>query len=124
MLCSIFCIVSSNFQIHYWTKRYPLSDSKGKVELFPAGGEKISLDVPSEVSKVHHSTAGYLWIIGTFNGIDGLDGIDISNTIVSEFNTDDFCGTPQNVKILDVSSMPPKVPAVKRKGRRWQNLHT
>ena len=126
MLCSIFCIVSSNFQIHYLKKKVALSDSKGKVELFPAGGEKISLDVPSEVSKLQNpvSTQGYLWIIGTFNGIDGLDGIDISNTIVSEFNIDDFCGTPQNVKILDVNSMPPKVPAGNRKGRRRQNLHT
>ena len=121
-ICSIFCI-SSNFQIYDYEYDYdydyhvPLSDSNGKVDLFPAGGKKISLDVPSE-------TSGQYWILGTFNGIDGLDGIDISNTIVSEFNTDDFCGTPQNVKIVDVSSMPQKVPAVNRKGRQWQNLHT
>ena len=42
-------------------------------------------------------TSGRYWIIGTFNGIEGLDGIDVSNTIVSEFNIDDLCGTRQTI---------------------------
>ena len=63
-------------------------------------------------------------ISGTFNGIDGVDGIAFSNSVVSEFNIDDLCGTPQNVKIVDVSSMHQKVPALNRKGRQWKNLYT
>ena len=115
--------VPSKFQIHAWPYKgindpnFPYSDSKGKIDLFPDGGEKISLDVPSE-------TSGQFWIIGTFNGINGLDGFDISNTVVSEINIDDFCGTPQSVKIVDVSSMHQKVPAVNRKGRQWKHLYT
>ena len=63
-------------------------------------------------------------ISGTFNGIDGVDGIAFSNSVVSEFNIDDLCGTPQNVKIVDVGSMHQKVPALNRKGRQWKNLYT
>ena len=102
----------SKFQIFDFNPNpnFPLSDSEGKVELFPAGGDKISLDVPSE-------TSGRYWIIGTFNGIDGLDGIDISNTIVETFSNDELCGTRQNIQILDIASMPPKFP----EGRQQQS---
>ena len=86
----MFFFKSSKFQIYDYAPNpnVPLSDSEGKVDIFPAGGERISLDVPSE-------TSGRYWIIGTFNGIDGLGGINISNTIVENFNNDDLCGTRQ-----------------------------
>ena len=116
-LCSIFVVhVSSKFQIYDFNPNpnFPLSVSEGIVELFPAGGEKITLEVPSE-------TSGRYWIIGTFNGVDGLDGIDISNTIVENFNNDDLCGTRQNIQIADLGSMPPKVPTVNIEGRQRQS---
>ena len=79
-----FCI-HSKFQIHDYSgdANFPLSVSKGIIDLYSAGGNKISLDVPSG--------SGRYWIIGTFKGTDGLDGISIENTIVSQFNTDDYC---------------------------------
>ena len=88
----LFFLISSKFQIYDYAPNpnVPLSDSEGKVDIFPAGGDKISLDVPSD-------TSGRYWIIGAFNGIEGLGGIDVSNTIVSEFNIDDLCGTHQTI---------------------------
>ena len=111
-----FCRISSKFQIYDFNPNpnFPLSVSEGIVELFPAGGEKITLEVPSE-------TSGRYWIIGTFNGVDGLGGIDISNTIVENFNNDDLCGTRQNIPIANLGSMPPKVPTVNIEGRQRQS---
>ena len=89
------CYILSKFQIHDFAPNpnFPLSDSEGTVELFPAGGEKRTVEVPSE-------TSGRYWIIGTFNGVDGLDGIDISNTIVENFNNDELCGYFRNASFL------------------------
>ena len=102
----------SKFQIYDFSPNpdCPLSDSEGTVELFPAGGQQITVEVPSE-------TSGRYWIIGTFNGVDGLDGIDISNTIVENLNIGDLCGTRQNIQIVDIASMPPKFP----EGRQQQS---
>ena len=110
------CRISSKFQIYDFSRNpdFPLSDSEGTVELFPAGGEQITVEVPSE-------TSGRYWVIGTFNGVDGLGGIDISNTIIENFNIDDFCGTPQNIQIANLGSMPPKVPTVNIEGRQRQS---
>ena len=108
------CRISSKFQIYAFSPNPPLSDSEGTVQLFPAGGEQITVEVPSE-------TSGRYWIIGTFNGVDGLGGIDISNTIIENFNIDDFCGTPQNIQIANLGSMPPKVPTVNIEGRQRQS---
>ena len=79
-----FCI-PSKFQIHNFAPdpNVPLSASEGKLNLYSAGGNHRRLDVPSG--------SGHYWIIGTFKGTDGLDGIGISNTIVSQFNKDTYC---------------------------------
>ena len=115
---TIFC--NTSFQIFDFRPdpNNTLSDSKAVVDLFPAGGDKMSFNVPS----VPSSNSRY-WMIGTFNGIDGLDGgngFDVLNTIVSEseFNMQDVCGTSQNLRI---ANMPPKV---NTKGRQRQRLHT
>ena len=108
------CCISSKFQIFNFSPNPPLSDSEGTVQLFPAGGEQITVEVPSE-------TSGRYWIIGTFNGVDGLGGIDISNTIVENFNNDDLCGTRQNIQIANLDSMPPKVQTVNIEGRQRQS---
>ena len=48
----LFFLISSKFQIYDYAPNpnVPLSDSEGKVDIFPAGGDKISLDVPSDTT--------------------------------------------------------------------------
>ena len=93
---------------------FPLSSSNGIVELFPAGGENTKLEVPTE-------TAGRYWIIGSFNGVDGLKEIDISNTVVSDINSvlNDLCSPPQKIQIAEISSKPPKRPTFGIDERQW-----
>ena len=81
----LFFHISSKFQIFDYSRdpSAPLSASEGKIDLFSAGGNHESLDVPSG--------SGHYWIIGTFNSIDGLDGINPINTIVSQFNSNTMC---------------------------------
>ena len=95
---------------------FPLSSSNGIVELFPAGGENTKLEVPTE-------TAGRYWIIGSFNGVDGLKEIDISNTVVSDINPvlNDLCSSPsQTIQIAEISSKPPKRPTLRIDHRQQQ----
>ena len=48
-------------------------------------------------------------ISGSFNGFDGLSGIDTSsNAIVSSVNTADLCGTSGLIRFAGLSPMPPK----------------
>jgi hypothetical protein len=84
------------FQVHDYSNNtnFPLTASEGVVDLRPAVGNLISLEVSSDMQ-----TSGQYWIIGTYNGVDGLDGIDISNTIVSNFNKDNLCGTTQKIQL-------------------------
>ena len=96
---------------------FPLSSSNGIVELFPAGGENTKLEVPTE-------TAGRYWIIGSFNGVDGLKEIDISNTVVSDINPvlNDLCSSPsQTIQIAEISSKPPKRPTFRIDERQRQS---
>jgi hypothetical protein len=51
----------------------------------------------------------HLWILGSFNGLDGLSGLDTSsNAIVSSVNTADLCGTSGLIRFAGLSPMPPK----------------
>ena len=95
---------------------FPLSSSNGIVELFPAGGENTKLEVPTE-------TAGRYWIIGSFNGVDGLKEIDISNMVVSDINSvlNDLCSPPQKIQIAEISSKPQKRPEFRIDGRQRQS---
>ena len=96
---------------------FPLSSSNGIVELFTAGGENTKLEVPTE-------TAGRYWIIGSFNGVDGLKEIDILNTVVSDINPvlNDLCSSPsQTIQIAEISSKPPKRPTFRIDERQRQS---
>ena len=64
---------------------------------------------------------GRYWIIGTFNGVDGLKEIDISNTVASDINLNDFCGTTQAIQIAEIGSKPPKRPTFRIDGRQRQS---
>ena len=102
----------SKFQVFDWTPdpNFPLTDSDGIVQLFDADGELASLYIPSDMQ------TGNYWIIGTFNGVGGLKEIDISNTVVSDLNLVDLCGSTKLFQIAGIDSRPPKRPAVRIDG--------
>ena len=54
----------------------PLVDSNGIIEISPSTGMSTKVEVPTDTQ-----TSDRYWIIGSFNGLAGLDSIDILNTI-------------------------------------------
>ena len=66
-----------------------LPHSEGRIDIRPNGNNSISVNVPNG-----ENTNDTLWFIGSFNGNDGLSGIEISNTIVPAIDFNAFnCGS-------------------------------
>ena len=53
--------------------------SEGKLDIIPVGYDPISVEIPSDMG---NENSDRYWFIGKFNGIQGLNEIEISNTIM------------------------------------------
>ena len=56
---------------------HPMSTSNGKVDIIPDGYNAMSVNIPS-----NQETWNRYWVIGCFNGTEGLNNIKIVNTIL------------------------------------------
>ena len=67
----------------YGNSNLPYSD--GRIDIRPNGNNSISVNVPNG-----GNTNDKFWFIGSFNGNEGLSGIEISNTIVPAIDFNAF----------------------------------
>ena len=75
--------------VDWWYGNSSLPHSEGRIDIRPNGINSISVNVPNG-----ENTNDRKWFIGSFNGNDGLSGIEISNTIVPAIDFNAFnCGS-------------------------------
>ena len=56
---------------------HPMYTSNGKIDIIPDGDDSMSVYIPS-----NQETRDRNWLIGCFNGTEGLSNINIVNTIL------------------------------------------
>ena len=65
---------------------HPMYTSEGQIDIKPPGGDNsMTVNIPNG------NNTDRFWIIGMFNGTEGLSNIEIMNTIVSDLDLEAAC---------------------------------
>ena len=71
--------------VEWYSGGSSLPHSAGRIDIRPNGNNSMSVNVPNG-----ENTNNRFWFIGSFNGNEGLSGIEISNTIVPAIDFNAF----------------------------------